>query len=414
MKALFSRSPFVKNLLILLTGTAAGQLISIASLPILQRLYPPGDFAILQLLVSFSSILAAFASLKFEYAIMIANDDESKVLTRLSFFSVFFFGIMAFPFLALTSSIVFPNVSESDKVLLTILIPLTASFMSLNEVLSFRLNRDNQYKKMAVAKLSQNLAMESFRFLSIVTLKIPGALLIGRLVGFFSSFIYAVRFVNLKLSNISLSVLWATAKKYRQFALFTAPTVLITAFTNYYFYFYFVERFGVSTTGIIGVANQYITLPLGLIAGSFSQVFYGKISLTSDKNSLLDLYKKFAMQLTLVGTLLATIVIAIPSWVFPLILGDRWADLGYFVKLTVVWQVIAFVSSCLSFIYSRLNKQNIMLWFASLQLALVYLSLSIGSAKSLSSNETFVLYTCFQSVYYTITILLAIHLIKRM
>ncbi len=414
MKAFIKRSPFVQNLLILISGTAAGQLISIVSLPLLQRLYPPGDFAILQLLVSFSSILAAVATLKFEYAIMIAEEDESKRLTVISFISVFLFTLIIVPFLIFKATVVFPDVKQSELHLLIFLIPLTAISMSLTEVLSFVLNRNGQYKKMAVAKISQNVSMEAFRFLNILTLKFPGGLLIGRFVGFLFSFVYAIRFVDFRPKMRSIKMLWITATKYRQFALFTMPTVLISAFTNYYFYYHYVEEFGTSITGVIGVANQYITLPLGLIAGSFSQVFYKKITSTLDKESLLKLYKKFALQLSLVGIALAAVVIAIPSWIFPFILGDEWQHLGYFVKLTVLWQTIAFVSSSLSFIYSRLQKQNIMMWFALLQLAMVYISLTIGSANSLTSNQTFIYYVSFQSIYYLLTILLAIRLIKKM
>ena len=76
----FPKSECEKNVLTLITGTSLSQLIPFLVLPVLQRyFYTPADFGVFTLFVSFSSVIIAMASLKYELAIVITESLEDAV-----------------------------------------------------------------------------------------------------------------------------------------------------------------------------------------------------------------------------------------------------------------------------------------------------------------------------------------------
>src|SRR6478752_7286707 len=79
------RSGYSKNIITLVTGTTLAQAIPIAISPILTRLYTPEDFGVFAIYFSASTVLAVFATGKYEMAITLPEDrEQSRHLVQLS------------------------------------------------------------------------------------------------------------------------------------------------------------------------------------------------------------------------------------------------------------------------------------------------------------------------------------------
>src|SRR6185437_15099783 len=74
-RSLAARGSFAQNVLLMLTGTAFGQAISILLAPVLTRLYSPEQFGYLSVYTAALSILAVVAALGFDQAIPIATSE---------------------------------------------------------------------------------------------------------------------------------------------------------------------------------------------------------------------------------------------------------------------------------------------------------------------------------------------------
>jgi hypothetical protein len=99
-----------KKTIILITGTAVAQAVSVIALPFLQRYYPPGQFASLNLFTTAVPLIASAATLKLEYAIVMAKEDrEAFQIARIAtIFTLFFlFFLWYFSFLSSSSYLVF-------------------------------------------------------------------------------------------------------------------------------------------------------------------------------------------------------------------------------------------------------------------------------------------------------------------
>jgi O-antigen/teichoic acid export membrane protein len=77
-EALNSR-PFLRNVSIMLGGTAGGQLVSVLLSPVLTRLYSPEQFGILSVYLAVLSILVVVASLRYELTLPLAESDEDAM-----------------------------------------------------------------------------------------------------------------------------------------------------------------------------------------------------------------------------------------------------------------------------------------------------------------------------------------------
>ena len=80
------RSRFVRNVITLSSGTAVAQLITIAAIPFISRLFDPDEFGVAALFLSIVMLLSVFATLKFEGAIVLPKSDDTAInLLMLSF-----------------------------------------------------------------------------------------------------------------------------------------------------------------------------------------------------------------------------------------------------------------------------------------------------------------------------------------
>src|SRR5690606_24663663 len=69
--------PFAAAVAKLVSGTLGAQLIGIAALPVLSRLYTPSDFKALAVYTAIVSILSVVACLRFDFAIPLPKSDFS-------------------------------------------------------------------------------------------------------------------------------------------------------------------------------------------------------------------------------------------------------------------------------------------------------------------------------------------------
>src|SRR5215210_2142529 len=66
---------FARHVVTLASGTALGQLLLVLALPVLTRLYTPADYGALAVYSSTLTVLVVLASLRYEAAIPLPEDD---------------------------------------------------------------------------------------------------------------------------------------------------------------------------------------------------------------------------------------------------------------------------------------------------------------------------------------------------
>lgn len=410
-------SEFAKSVLVLAGGNTIAQLISFLSLPILQRwFYSPSEFGLLAIYNSVATILIAIATLKLEYAIILAKSNEEaiairKVTTRtVRYFSLFTLSlIVAF-------GLFIDNFANNNQIYIYFyLIPINMLFAGTYEAYNYWYNYRKEYKILAVSKIVQTTVAEFFKYFFKIIFTLSGGLIFGRILGQAASFLTLIinRKINSRNQTTSNFKSIEIIKENKNFPLFVMPTVFINTATNSVLILFLAQSFSSHEVGLISASIVYLQTPLGILSRSVSQVFYKKISEISSHQNLLEVYKRFSIYLLAIIIVPVLFVLILPNQWFEFVLGQAWKDIGIYMKIMVIWIGISFISSSLSFIYNRIQRQKLIFFLALSQLIGVFLCLIISiNYFEASLKTTIIVYTIFQATYYLSAILFVLILLK--
>src|SRR5437870_9559346 len=91
------RRPMIRSIAVVLTGTAAAQVITVAASPILSRLFDPAAFGALGTFMAIVVLVNAVATLTYSAAIVLpAHDGDALALVWVSLLSSFAVAAMLF------------------------------------------------------------------------------------------------------------------------------------------------------------------------------------------------------------------------------------------------------------------------------------------------------------------------------
>lgn len=409
---------FSRNVITLTSGTVLAQAIPFLMLPILQKwFYTPTDFGVLTHFTSIAAIGISFASFKYEYAIVLAKNRSEQY--NLTFLALFF--TLAISLILLLLSLLAPttlsgifNAPEAKNFLW--LVPLSIIGFGGTQVFQYWFNKEKMYGTIAWSKFVQSFLGETAKVGAYYPFPGPGGLITGRVFGQMASFFWMLQRMFAKnktfLSEISISGLKHVFKEYKSFALFTTPGSFLGVLTNNIHIILLTGLYGLETVGYIGISFIYIGMPLGIIASSFSQVFYQKIAEIKTRKEMFRTYRNNAAILFSLGVSASIVIHLIPSVWIENVLGAEWTDILVYLRILILYLMISFVSSALSFIYIRLGKQKVVLFFDFVHLGMIYLSIAGGHALFGNPVGTMQMFALAQVLFYTFTISLAFYLIK--
>jgi O-antigen/teichoic acid export membrane protein len=406
---------FMQNVMVLFTGTAVSQLIPFLVLPILQKYYyGPEDFAKLASFVYFSEMFGIISTLKLEYAIVGKPSLRDSREVAITGFRVVTVGAVLVLILAAINYRFdwIHGLHELGAVIF--LMPFVVFAMGCVQLTAYWFNARKEYDRIARGKLIQTASGEGVKLLSGFSGLNFSGLIIGRVSGYsltaiFQYFRYRKDVADVERRNFSK---WKLLGDHKSFIFYTTPSVFVGAFINFLSIEMFVENFGPASAGMMSVAMTYVGAGLGMVAASISQVYYGTISGIHEKKAMLSLYAKFLGRLTVMSAVMTALVWVLPaSWVVG-VLGEEWNDLIVYCRVISLWLGVWFVSSSLSFIYLRLQRQREMLVFDVLHIVLVYAGFHAGKVWGGDALSALWGFTWAQIISYVMAIALAIRFIQ--
>jgi len=362
------KSEFTKNVLTLMTGTTIAQAIPIAISPILTRLYTPENFGILALFVAITSIFGSIANGRYELAIMLPKKDEDAI----NILALGFIINVALSLFLLLIVVIFHNnivnlLNNKDISPWLYLVPVSVFLMGLFNLLNYFNNRKKFYKDLAKANVYKSIGMAIVQ-LSLGFLKAGAFGLISGQI--FSQIISNTKlFFNIKRLDLFNSVKKVKViyffKRYLEFALYSSGGAFLGILLSNLHYLFVSYYFATSTilVGLIFLSQRIISAPLGVISNSFAQVFFQKITDIKNKQELKEIYLYFIKKLSLLSILLFFIIVFLPANFYLFIFGDKWEGIDVVIKILIIWYAVSFVSSSVSFIYTRLERQKEMFYF---------------------------------------------------
>lgn len=347
--------PFVRNVVTMITGTAIAQVIVVGSSPIITRLYEPEVFGVLGVFLAITGIIQSVGSLTYSSAIVLPKKDgDAKAIVLLSFMiSGIISLLVALIFIFFKNQIV--SLFQIEEIAsYVLLIPLYVFFGVWAIILDQWLTRKEQFRKITkimvintsivqAAKIGAGLHSPASIFL--VYIATFGRVLYATLLSW-SQFSWSKKgFNSIKSANLfSISLVNKMAKNYSDFPFYKAPQSFVGNISGKLPILFLTGFFGPTVVGFYALGLSVITLPSGIIAKSFSNVFYPKIA--KEFNSGEDIRKlllKATAALAAIGIIPYAIIIICGPWLFSFIFGDNWFIAGTYARWLSIMSYFNFI-----------------------------------------------------------------------
>lgn len=360
---------FISNVLKLLSGTVIAQIIGIILIPIITRLYSPGDYGIFQLFLSISSILAIISCYSYQLSIMLPKEDEDSVnIVSLCIILVtlnsFFFGIIIFFFSDWIGELL--NAPMLSQYLL--LMPFFLFFNGFNQVMNYWLSRKLRYVIIAASQVTNSVSGKVLQVTSgIVFSPSPFGLITGILAGCIISSTVMLKGISLDfflLHNINVQKIKEMALRYKKFPLITSFSSIINEMSRQLPSFFLIYFFCSQVVGFYSIAYQLISLPSSLVGAAIGQAFFQRACKEkNDKGTIKSLVQDVHKKLIKIYIFPLVLLYFIADELINVFLGGIWSGSGIYVMILIPWIFLMFISSPLTYIFSVLEKQGVNLFF---------------------------------------------------
>ena len=405
------QSEFVRNSIILFTGSTIAQAITILISPILTRQYSPTDFGVWSLYVSVASLFAVIATGRYELAIMLPKEDKHAVnLLSLSVYIsiglsaiVLIFAIFFHDWMARLLN----NAELSEYLIFT---PATILLTGLFNTFNNWLTRKKRFKPLSTSRIAQSGFSAGTKIGMGFVGSGPLGLIIGDLIGLAVSVVMLGRDVWMqlrrKLSWISKDEMIAQAKVHQDFPKINSLHAFVDIIQTSGTAFLISILFDSATLGLFSFAVRILRMPLYLIGTSISKVFYQKAATTYQSGGdLHGLVRNMVLKLVWVSLPFFIVTVLFAPPIFSFVFGAEWREAGVYTQLLSLWFFGNFIFSPVSDIPLLVSKQKPFLALSLGYNISILASLGIGGILGSNVKVTFGILSAVVSIWMLVFIL---------
>ncbi len=358
-------SPFLRHVATLMTGTAIAQVIVFLIMMIITRLFTRETLGELGAFNSVVAIVVTVAAARFDMTLMLEHDDRNaKVMAKLAMRCILVTAVVA----TIAAFPLRPWIAEhysEDVARWMPLVGVTTVFMAGAAMLQYWYNRKTDYRTIAINRIQQQVGTSGGQVLcgAAGLLTLPG-LLVGQLLG------QGFAFVNLLVRAKDLRTLDTTGadsmrtlmRRHWKMPILNGPNALIDAIRLNGINL-MIGRVSLGDFGEFNLANQAVSIPVGLINSAVSQVFFQKLSVIEPGQMYREVVGSIKRAL-IIGIAPFAVFYALAPWIFPLVFGVEWQQAGYFARALIPWMCMLLVTSPISTMFVVTGTQHWLLAFA--------------------------------------------------
>jgi lipopolysaccharide exporter len=341
------KSSFVKNVLVVMSGSAIAQVIGFTLTPIISRLFSPSDFGVFGSFNAVIGVIGAGITLDYTQAIMLPKKNEDAVnLFMLSSLSVVIITVCClFAFLFVPSF--FLSVIKAPNAWFLVLMVVAVFVTGLNSVLQSWCIRVKSFKHTSASQVIRSLSSNGTQIVLGFFHTGPISLIFGRILGDLLASLNLVRVQLRSLGTFRHNIKWdrmkKLAKEYRDFPMYSASENVINNLSSGLPVLILTHFYGIAVAGSYAFGVRLITVPMGVVLGSIRQVLFQKTcEKQNDGERLFPLYVKMTLGLFALAVIPSLILIIWSPQLFSFIFGSQWLTAGEFARSLVIWFLFVF------------------------------------------------------------------------
>jgi O-antigen/teichoic acid export membrane protein len=328
-------------------GSAVAQLITVLVSFATARIYTPEMFGAYTLLLSIVSLFAPVLSLRYDYSIVIAQDEEVNALMVTSLLVLLGFTMIIFPGLVLY----FSRTTEITHNLggYSYLVIVLLFFTGLVNILNNYNNRYGEYGLISSTQIIRtfikNACFVIFGLLQASSLSLLLSEICGSIFGIIRQS-RRLRENRQYLYIITKSDILIVASKYRNQPFFSAPAQLINSASYSLLNFFLSDLFGLAIFGQYAMSYRVLTLPMMIISANVAKVFYQQASQENRETGLyFKAFRRMSIVLLVIAVPMTLVLIFFSPCLFATFYGSTWREAGAYVQILAPMFGIRFLVS---------------------------------------------------------------------
>lgn len=400
----FIKNEFFRNFLTLTAGNTIAQAIGVLSIPILTRLYSPEEFGQVALFISIVSVIAIAANGRYDMAVVLPKSDGQSFHLMVgsvgiaAVFSIVTLVILVFFHTNITS--LFESASFSGIVWL---LPVMVFLLGTHKSMQYWFTRKREYRIIARNRVALSSTQNAVKLGRALFSNGYWGLIVGTFIGELVSLIHYVsvffRTDAWRLKFLSFKTMIKAFREYSNFPKFLLPMGVVNSFSVNILVFALSAIASSAMVGFYERAWRVVNLPLSLLSTSFGNVFFERMTKTTNP-------RRFYLQSYFANLALAAVImIPIVFWgetIFVFVLGNDWKVAGTIARVIAPLTVLNYATACVSSVFSVYQKNQILLIWQ-----VFYLLIVLGWILFARSIEIFTLIRVFALIGATLYALLA-------
>jgi O-antigen/teichoic acid export membrane protein len=340
-------SQYLRDVLWQGSGNAAAQVLGIAVMPVLTRLYAPSDFAALNLFSQLVAALAIFLTLRFEYLVMLpADQKESDRVLWLTFRLGAVHIIWLTPLLAVLPGHWPWLQSQGDIANWLWLAPVSAWALSLSVGFQQAVQRKGDFRASATSDFFGRCVYVVCTLLGAMALPSIAGLMISTLANASGKLAWLLRVGGTQARSIWQCSDASIANSVRRMAWSTSASNLIALVSGLAPMIFIADKYGSNALGQYGLVMSTLYLPVTLLGQAIGQVYYQRAcQLHREGNAFNTLLIATTLNLSKVGIPLYALVAAIAPFAYPFVFGADWTVAGEMARWLCIAAAAGFIST---------------------------------------------------------------------
>jgi len=396
LKRLIS-SIFVRNLFIVMSGTASGQIIGFFLSPIISRFYSPSDFGIFGSFNAVVSVIGAGITLDYSQAIMLPKEKEDA-------FYIFIISCMNSLFIGLLIAIMCLIIPEKIRNLIKIreywifiILTLVIIIFGISQSLQAWCVRYKAFNKTSISQIVRSISSNTSQIgLGYLKSGYRGLIISSFLADILSGIVLIKKIIPdaiLYGRNINLRRIKELFLEYKDFPMYSASQNVINALSNGLPVLLLANFYGIAVAGAYAFGMRLLHTPMGIISSSLRQVLFQKASeIHNQGESLFPIYWKSTFGLFAIIFFPGIILFIWAPEIFSFIFGMQWNLAGQLAKWLILWMMFAFCNLP-AILFSRIIRIQRKVFFYDLALLFFRTMTLILGGLYLTALNTIILFS---------------------
>lgn len=323
----------LRSIATVFAGTVMSQVIGLALLPILSRLYGPDEFGVFQTYSSTLRVMLMAAALRYEVGLLEARDEGQFVdlfracmtLTVVSALVVAAASVLAGDWLAAELSV---------PVMLVWAFPALLFIAGLQQTTLFLPIRERNYALSSRNRVAQSVyygvAALGFSLFPSMMLALPAADGVARLGAAIGLIFGTKGLAGKAVAEFGWSGQVAVFAQFRRYPLYTFPGTLLSSLSMLIMVLAFVRLFDIGVAGQFGLVMQVLMGPLAAVNYAISQVFTGDMAtvVAANPKQAHAIFRRLVKVLIGVGLPGAIVGYFVAPPMIVLVFGETWRLAG--------------------------------------------------------------------------------------